>query len=106
MRILALIMVFGLMGCGYQDPKVVEIEKEVPVPVPGPGQGGTAGTTWGEMRQLFQKNCSRCHGNDRFGQSETEMRDPKNRVESQIRTGRMPPNQNGFNDRAKMLNFF
>jgi len=105
MKILFYIAILGLVGCGYgADPKVVEIEKEVPVPLPPDGSGGSGGTSWGEMRQLFQRNCAQCHGNDRFGQSETAMR--QSRSESMIRSGRMPPNQNGFNDRAKMLNFF
>ena len=105
MRIfIVLLLAFAFMlGCG-SDPKIVEIEKEVPVPVPGGGPGDQAGTSWTQMRALFQKNCAKCHGNDRFGESEQAIR--QSNAENLIKTGRMPPNQNGFTDREAMLRFF
>jgi hypothetical protein len=105
-----LFICFGLLfSCGEQgaDTKIIEIEKPVPIPCdPGSGGGGESGTSWAEMRTLFNRNCVQCHANDAFGQSEAAMR--ASLSEAKIRNRSMPPNQNAMSeaDRDAMLNFF
>lgn len=99
-----------LIGCGYgsEKEKVKIVEVEVPgEPGPGPGPGPTPqpGTSWAEMRGLFDRNCAQCHRNDAFAQNEAAMRAIG---DGMIRSRKMPPNANAMSedDRRKMINFF
>jgi hypothetical protein len=98
----------ALSSCGSGEKvKIVEVEVPAdPQPGPGPGPAPQPGTSWAEMRTLFNENCASCHRNDPFAESETALR--ASRSEAKIRNRTMPPNQNAMseNDRAKMLNFF
>lgn len=99
--------ILALSACGEKPPSREIVEIEVPVPIPcGPGGGGDPGTSWAEMRGLFNKNCAQCHSNDNFGQSDAAMR--ASLSEAKIRNRSMPPNQNAMSDtdRSAMLNFF
>jgi len=102
MKIFLVLAMIG--GCGAKESiRVVEIEK--PIPIPGDTIEPGPGTSWAEMRNLFNKNCESCHRNDPFAQNEQALRD--SRAGSLIQSRKMPPNQNGFDaDRVKMLNFF
>jgi mono/diheme cytochrome c family protein len=102
---LVLFTAWLLTSCGQKESvKIVEIEVPGdPIVIDPPDEPGT---TWAEMRALFDRNCQGCHRNDPFAQSESAMRE--SRSEAMIRARQMPPNQNNFSDsdRAAMLNFF
>ena len=109
MKFIIAVGLLSLAGCGESPQReIIEIEKPIPIPCQPGGDGGNQGTSWTKMRNLFNKNCIGCHGNDPFSQSETAMRDPRFRVEAKIRNRSMPPNQNAMSeiDRTAMLNFF
>lgn len=105
---LVLIAMWALTNCGGEKESVRIVEVEVPTDPIVIDPPDEPGTSWSEMRALFERNCASCHRNDPFAQSESAMRDTRYRVEALIRAREMPPNQNNISqeDRQNMLNFF
>ncbi len=102
----ALLLLVLALGCGDKGEKTKIVEIEKPIPIPCDPGGGNEGTSWTEMRTLFNRNCAQCHANDPFGQSEQALRDSL--AQAKILNRSMPPNQNAMSeaDRQQMLNFF